>query len=67
MKKNKRKMTLFALLTKKLEKALDKAPIVTTTVMYLSMKTKMKRLTKMRKKKIVSNSSRQVQKKLKNI
>ena len=39
-------MTLFALLTKKLENALDKAPIVTRTVMYLSMKTTMKRLTK---------------------
>ena len=52
---------------KKLEKALNKAETVTKTVTFLSMKTKTKRLPKVRQKKIGSNSSREVRKKLKNM
>ena len=61
------KVTLIVQQTKKQGKALDKAQIVTKTVMFLSMKTKTKKLTNSKKRKSGLNSSKGVQKKPKNL
>ena len=61
------KMTLFVLSTKRQDKARTRAQVATWTVMYPSMKTKMKRLTNVKQKKVGSNSSVGVRKKRENI